>query len=175
MRYGADEVWERPAELATDNAYVMDAVAYHLSEQKETWDYIQLHHATNPLVTGIDILKAAGFMKLKDADFVISVCPCNVPLGVAKPISDGCSIQNWFPSLLRGLNRQDIKQSYQLDGNIYMGKYEIFRDNLDYWGTNIYAYKMPISKYCDIDDETDFAVAKCKLGGRSWLEKILSG
>lgn len=167
MKYGADEVWERPSELATKNAHVMDAIAYHLQEQGGRWDYVQLHHATNPLVTGIDILKAAQFMLRKKADFVISMCPNEAPLGVAGPIPDSGCVKGWFPKNIRCLNRQEITQPYQLDGNIYMGKYCIFRKNLDYWNTYIYAYKMPMSKYCDINDETDFIVAKCRLGERN--------
>jgi CMP-N-acetylneuraminic acid synthetase len=174
MQYGADEVWERPPELATKNAHISDAVAYHLCKQDETYDYVQLLHATNPLVTGIDILKAAQFMHRKQADFVISVCKSDVPLGVAKPIPPGDYIRNWFPRSLRNKNRQEVEQTWQLDGNIYIGKYEIFKENKDYWDTKIYAYKMPISKYCDIDDETDFTIAQTRLEGKSWLAKILS-
>lgn len=174
MKYGADAVWERPAELATNNAHVMDAVAYHLSEQEEMWDYVQLHHATSPLVTGIDILKAAQFMLRKKAAFVISMCPCDVPMGVAKGIPEDCNVCEWFPKSYVGLNRQEVEQPYQLDGNIYMGKYEIFRNNVDYWESNIYAYKMPVNKYCDINDETDFLVAQKHLEEKSWFAKILS-
>jgi len=166
IKYGVEVVW-RPKVLATNNAHVMDAIEYHLEGVKQEYDYIQLHHATSPLVTGIDILKAAQFMLRKKADFVISMCPCDVPLGVAGPISKDECVKGWFPKDIRCLNRQEVQQSYQLDGNIYIGKYEIFRDNLDYWDSNIYAYKMPINKYCDINTETDFTIAKCRLEERN--------
>ncbi len=165
---GADEIWWRPKELSSDNAHIMDAVSYHLNERgSEEWDYVQLHHATAPLVTGIDILKAAKFMLCKEADFVISMCPSDTPLGVAKPLSEDCKVNGWFPKAIRCLNRQELETPYQLDNNIYMGKYEIFRDKIDYWETNIYAYKMSLSKYCEIHDETDFQIARCKLEERS--------
>jgi len=164
------EVWRRPRELADSNSHVMDAIAYHLRLQfnlwGDKWDMVQMLHCTNPLVTGIDILKAAKFAVQKNADFVVSVCKSDVPLGVAKPVPDNKCIKGWFPGHLRQLNRQEIPQTYQLDGNIYLGKYDIFRNNKDYWNTNIYAYKMPRNKYCDINDEHDIKVAEMMLEER---------
>ena len=174
-KYGADKIWWRPHDFAQDSSHVMDAVQYHLYYHRiPEYDYICLHHATSPLVTGFDIRKAASFMLHKNADFVISMCPSNVPLGIAKPIpEDGC-VKGWSPKELRQLNRQEIQQPYQLDGNIYIGKWDIFYNNIDYWDTNIYAYKMPREKYLDINDETDIKVADSIFRGRSWYEKILS-
>ena len=175
--YGVDEVWERPEALSQDSSHVMDAIQYHLHKPPNCVfpkDYICLHHATSPLVNGFDIRKAAAWMLHKDADFVISMCPSEVPLGIAKPIpEDGC-VKGWSPKELRQLNRQEIQQPYQLDGNIYIGKWDIFYSNIDYWDTNIYAYKMPREKYLDINDESDIKLADSLFRGRSWLDKIRS-
>lgn len=177
ISYGADDVWWRPEGLSQDTSHVMDAICWHLHHFKHdytNYDYVQLHHATSPLVTGFDIRKAASFMLHKNADFVISMCPSDVPLGIAKPIpEDGC-VKGWSPKELRQLNRQEIQQPYQLDGNIYIGKWDIFYNNIDYWDTNIYAYKMSREKYLDINDESDIKLADSLFRGRSWLDKIRS-
>ena len=159
------EVWDRPAELSDGTSKVMDAINFHLLWEARKWDMVQLLHCTNPLVTGIDILKAAKFAVQKDADFVVSICESDVPLGVAKPVPDDRCLTGWFPKELRQLNRQDITQSYQLDGNIYLGKYHVFLSNKDYWDTKIYGYEMARDKYCDINDEVDLQIADMRLKG----------
>lgn len=157
------EVYMRPKELAKDNSHVMDAIQEQLHNIDEEYDYVCMHHATNPVVTGIDLLKAGKFMVQKNADFVLSVCESDVPLGVARPLPEDRCVKGWFPEELRQLNRQQISQTYQLDGNIYMGRWDVFYENKDYWDTNIYAYVMPRDKYCDINDEIDFKVAEMKM------------
>ena len=116
-------------------------------------------------------MKAALWLHNYGGSFLISVCESDVPLGVAKPIPDSKRLTDWFPRELRHLNRQEIKQTYQLDGNIYMGKWHVFRDHLDYWDTEIYAYLMPKEKHCHIDDELDLKVAAYKLGVEEQREK----
>jgi len=152
-------VWVRPKKLAGNSAHVMDTMQYHTRSLKSKYDYIIMHHATAPLVTSEDIDKALRFMVNKDADFVISMCKSE-GIGVTKPIPESGYVKGWFPESLKGLNRQEMADAYQLDNNIYIGKWDIFYYGLDYWGTDIYAFKMPRSKCADIDTEEDFLRAE---------------
>lgn len=153
------EVWRRPKKLAGNKARVMDTMQYHLRNCKERYDYVIMHHATAPLVTSEDMTKALKYAITKDADFVISVCESE-GIGVCRPIPQDDYLKGWFPEDLKGLNRQEMQQTYQLDNNIYIGKWNIFYYNVDYWNTNIYAFRMPRSKCADIDTEDDFIRAE---------------
>ena len=165
-KYGSGvEVWRRPDELATSNAHVMDTMQYHvqqLEKEGDVYDYVMMHHATAPLVDRLDVHKALNYLIRKDADFVVSMCKSLLSLGISRPVPDDMMVRGWFPKEFRGLNRQELPQAYELDNNIYVGKWQIFRDNIDYWDTNIYMYEMPQNKCADIDTEEDFKWAEIK-------------
>lgn len=154
---------KRPDDLASDNAHIMDVMQYVCRKQNRSYHYVHLLEPTSPLIDGIDIIKAANKLQHSGADFLISVCESDVPLGVAKPIGEDMSLRGWFPPELRHRNRQEVSKVYQLDGNIYMGRWHIFADKLDYWDTDIRAYIMPESKMAHIDDETDLKVAEWRM------------
>ena len=152
-------VIDRPKKLAGNTARVMDTMQYHTRSLRSKYDYVIMHHATAPLVTSEDMDKALRYMITKDADFVVSMCKSE-GIGVTKPIPESGYVKGWFPENLKGLNRQEMADAYQLDNNIYIGKWDIFYYGLDYWGTDIYAFKMPRSKCADIDTEEDFLRAE---------------
>lgn len=161
-RPGIDGLLFRPKKLATAKARVMDTMKYHCRELvKETdrYDIVIMHHATAPLVTYHDIDAALRYFEKKQADFVVSMCPSD-GIGVCRPVPADGLVKGWFPKELVGLNRQEIEPAYQLDNNIYIGKWDIFYHGLDYWNTNIYAFKMPRNKCADIDTEEDFQMAE---------------
>jgi len=164
LKYGSGvEVWRRPDELATSTAHVMDTMQYHvkqLEEEGDIYDYVMMHHATAPLVDSLDIHKALLYLLNKKADFVVSMCKSLLSLGVSGPVPDDKMVKGWFPKVYRGCNRQELPQTYILDNNIYVGKWGIFKNNIDYWDTNIYMYELPQCKYADIDTEEDFTFAE---------------
>ena len=163
-KYGSGvEVIDRPKKLASNNAHVMDTMQYHLKEMAkrgETYDYVMMHHATAPMVDRFDVHKAINFMLTKDADFVISMCKSEMPHGIALPVPADGLVKGWYPKDIRCKNRQELSHPYQLDNNIYIGKWDIFYHNVDYWNTNIYAFKMPKGKCADIDTEEGFTWAE---------------
>lgn len=161
LDYGSNvEVWNRPKNLATDTAKVMDTMEFHCRNSKEKYDYVIMHHATAPMVDRLDIHNALKFMFKNDADFVISMCKTFIPLGICRPVNNDLSVKGWFPKELRGRQRQEMPQTYQLDNNIYMGKWDIFYNNKDCWDSNIMMFEMPQSKYADIDTLDDFLWAE---------------
>lgn len=156
------EVQSRPKRLAEDRVSVLDVLPYVLKKiekQDKRYDYVQLLEPTAPLITGIDILKAARRFHYKKADALISVCESKAPLGISAPIPDDRSLKGWFPKELRRKCRRQTKTTYQLDGNIYFAKWDVFADGKDYWELDTYAYIMPDNKYVDVDNEIDLVLA----------------
>ena len=166
LKYGSGVgVLYRPTQLATGTSKVMDAIQYHLTwDIADTYDYVIMHHATAPLADSVDIKEALSTLIENKADFIISMCKSPLSLGVVKPVPENKSVRGWFPKELRGLNRQEIPTRYELDNNIYIGKWDIFKNNMDYWETNIIMYEMPVYKRADIDTEEDFKRAEKQYG-----------
>ena len=141
----------------------MDTMQYHCEELEwwgSTYDYVIMHHATAPLCDESDIRSAFKTMVRNDADFIISMCKSPIAINVAQPVPEDKWVKGWFPKEYRGLNRQELPVRYELDNNIYMGKWDIFKHNKDYWESKIMMYEMPIEKRADIDTEDDFRWAE---------------
>lgn len=159
--YKVDVQW-RPSELATNTSLVKDTMQYVVKALPDKYDYVQLLEATNPLVFHDDIRGAMHQIHRSNADFIVSVCPVDphIPLGFASPLPESGGLHEWFPEYLRCQRTQDVELGYHLDGNIYIGKDYIWREKIDYWTTDIIAYKMPNEKYCHIDTEGDLVLAE---------------
>lgn len=169
------EVQMRPEHLAKDEVPVTQILPYVIRHMGQEYDYTQILEPTGPLVEARDIRNAARrLFNNPDKDMIISVCPASAPLGFAAPIDDENNIRNWFPTHLRHKNRQDVGPVWQLDGNIYIAKTKVFDEQIDYWDTNIMAFKMPANKYVDIDDELDLRVAGMCLEERYANQSLLS-
>ena len=160
------EVQMRPQHLSGDEVGVTEILPYVIRHLGQVYDYTAILEPTGPLVEAEDLYDAMDKLVRRNADMIISVCPTAAPLGWTGPINVDDTLRGWFPSYLRNQNRQQVKTRYQLDGNIYIAKTWVFDTQRDYWDTNIIAYKMPASKYVDIDDADDLAMAELKLERR---------
>lgn len=163
--YGVS-IYKRPPELATTDSYVGDAMKEMLSRRPK-YDYVQLIEPTCPLLRPEDIKKAAKFCLEKDADMVISVSESTCPSGLSKPVPKDLCLTGWFPEELRTKNSQNIPLSYQVNGAIYLSKWFIWADGIDYWKTRIYAYIMGRHSTVDINDIYDFNHAEDVLRARN--------
>jgi len=160
------EVQMRPQHLSGDEVGVTEILPYVIRHLGQEYDHTAILEPTGPLVEADDIQKAWHRLYIADADMVISVCPASAPLGFVASMPKGHSLTNWFPKHLRHVNRQDVPIRYQLDGNIYMAKTWVFDQQIDYWSTTIVPCILPSSKFVDIDDAEDFAIAEFKLKRR---------
>jgi CMP-N-acetylneuraminic acid synthetase len=135
----------------------------------EIYDYVQIIEPTAPLLEGSIIKDAANFLTDHKADMVVSVCPTGAPNGIVGEIPDSLSLRGFVPKELRRKNRQQVKTRYQLNGMIYVGKWDIFYCNKDWWDTNIKAFIMDKDAHVDINDPTDFQLAEWILAKRNGL------
>mgnify|MGYP001612048008 CR=1 FL=1 len=176
-KHGLEVEYMQPPELATDKSVVRDVMINVLKWVKETdkqYDYVQLLECTSPLLTHQDIFRAAKMLTDKKADMVISVCQSHIPLGVSRPLGENLSLKGFLPKEIRNLNRQQIRDTYQLNSAIYIGKWDIFAEGKDFYEQEVFAYIMPEERSVHIDDQTDFAIAESYLKGKQWLKSILS-
>lgn len=165
------EVQMRPDHLSRDEVSVTQILPYVIRHLGQAYEYTAILEPTGPLVEALDIQRAFGFLKLRDAEMVISVCPTPAPLGFSAPLPSDDSLYQWLPREYKFKQRQDVSPAYMLDGNIYIAKTWIFDEQVDYWNTSVIAWRMPYSKYVDIDDEEDLKLAELKLERRlygSW-------
>ena len=160
------EVQMRPQHLSGDEVGVVEILPYVIRHLGKEYEYTAILEPTGPLVEAEDLYDAMDKLVRRNADMIISVCPTAAPLGFAAPLGANDSLRQWFPRKLRHTNRQDVATQYQLDGNIYIAKTVVFDYRLDYWDTDIIAYKMPASKFVDIDDADDLRMAELKLERR---------
>jgi len=170
LKYGA-KVQDRPKRLAEDSSPIREVMMFVVNNLGRTFDYVQLLEPTAPLVEGKDIKDACTKLIESGFDFLVSFTPSTAPMGVVGPILNAVAtngrmeknVKDWFPKELRQKRRQEIAiENYQVDGNLYIGKHEIFAKGKDYWEYDVYPYAMPKEKCGHIDTELDLQLAECK-------------
>lgn len=165
-RHGA-EVYTRPAELAGDEALVIDTLRdliLRIRDEGETAAYMVLMEATSPLRTPQDVQNC---LRLLDGDQLDSVATFTE---ASLPPEKAWRIENSVPSsYLEGadawLPRQKTQSAWELNGAVYA--FSI--DKLPATGKPLLfgksgAVAMPKERSLDINDETDFVIAEAMIG-----------
>ena len=160
---GAEVPFMRPPELAQDGSSALDAIVHALkwveAHDKE-YDYVQYIFPAAPLRTAEDIQNGARLLLSKKADMVISVCETDHPREWTNTLKQDGSLQNFVPKAYRDHNRQDLPVSYRINGAIYIAKWSVFYNRLDWFAQDTYAYIMPRERSIDIDTPLDFKLAE---------------
>ena len=161
--YGVEVPFMRPAELAADDSSAQDAIEHALKwveSQGKTYDYVQYIFPTAPLRTSEDLLNGIAVLQEKNADMVISVCKTNHPAQWMNELPADNSLNNFVDIKYRGKNNQTLPSTYRINGAIYVGKWRIFYEKLDWLEQNTFAYVMPRERSIDIDTLLDFKLAE---------------
>lgn len=164
---GLSDIYDEPQERC--DGRIEDAMVdllNHVEEEDKRYDYIYLLQCTAPLVMPHDVRLSIMTIVEREAPMLVSVCPAKAPFGVCKPIKDD-NIQGFLPKSKRGTNRQEFEQLWQLNAQIYIGKWDIWAQRKDYYETEVIPYRMPKERSVDIDDMTDFRIAEF-LMQRDW-------
>jgi len=161
--FGAEVPFKRPAELAGDNAKMMDVVIHCLGffkEKERLCDIIALLQPTSPLRTARDIDGAIEFFMDKKAQAVISVTECEyAPEWVGKLPPD-LNMRDFIDEKVKEKNRQDLCNYYRLNGSIFLAASEHLDKCRDWYGPGTFAYLMKKEHSVDIDDHFDFKFAE---------------
>lgn len=169
--YGS-EVIKRPPALATDDSLVGDTMV-HALRLLPKHDYVVLLEATSPLLIGRDLLSAATKLVSEKADMVLSVCKATPDMVMIGKLGKNGSMKNFIPKDLRTCPRQKRPDYYYLNGAIYMGKWDIFAKNRDFYEQNTIAYEMHPEDHIHVDTEVDWINVERAIERRKWAKVSL--
>jgi len=162
-KYGIEVPFIRPQSLASDNAVAADVLVHALKwveKSDRRYDYVQYIFPTAPLRTGDDIRNAAELLERRKADMVMSVCETDHPAQWVNILPEDHSLKNFVPPEYVNKNRQELPRTYRVNGAIFLAKWEIFYNKLNWFEQNNYAYIMPRERSVDIDHPMDLKVVE---------------
>tara|TARA_Y100000310_G_scaffold249098_1_gene255114 strand:+ start:2601 stop:3350 length:750 start_codon:yes stop_codon:yes gene_type:complete len=161
--YGANVPFIRPSELATDLAKEMDTTLHLIKwvedNLEEKYDYIIRLQCTSPLRTSEDIDKAIELMEEKGADSIISVNECLVTPVWTNTLPEDLSMKDFIKPEYKYKNRQELPIFYQLNGSVFIAKWELIKEKGSWYYDKSYACILPKENSIDIDEEMDLLIA----------------
>ena len=162
--YGAD-VFDRPAELATDDSLVVETVRHtvdELREEDETAQYVAMLEPTSPFRAPADVERCLDRLadEESDLDSVATFCDAEVNPHRTWRITDGVP-ETFLPDGTPWQPRQSLPDAYQLNGAVYAFDVDaVSEEGTSLLFGNSGAVVMPPERSVDIDTELDFAVAE---------------
>jgi N-acylneuraminate cytidylyltransferase len=158
-RGGCDVPFRRPADLASDNAAMID-VALHALESIPGYDILVLLQPTSPLRTSADIDAAFELFQRTGGNSCVSVSPVEQsPYWMYRVGHDGelTAILDLPEGVAR---RQDLPPVYALNGAIYISNVAALKASRSFVTRETVGYMMPAERSIDIDTAADFEAAK---------------
>lgn len=160
--HGADVPFERPDELATDDAPTAPVVVHALDwfdrEAAKSYETVVLLQPTSPLRTSDHVDDALEQFERTEADSLLSVYPTYSHRW--ERTDGGAKRLNYTGKRKR---RQEKEPEYVENGAIYVVDANQFREEKDFSVGKTVLYEMDESTSVDIDNETDMAIAECLL------------
>jgi CMP-N-acetylneuraminic acid synthetase len=165
---GAKVPFIRPDYLSNDNATSNDVILHALKNINIKYDIIVLLQPTSPLRSAMDIDNAIELLIDKNAEGVVSVCPCEHSPLWANEIPNNLSLGDFLHSSLSGKRSQDLPEYFRLNGAVYVYHIDAFlRLEGIFYSDQVYAYKMPTERSVDIDNSIDFSLAEVLIDPRN--------
>lgn len=171
--YGAEVPFLRDKEMASDSAYIWDAVAEVLRNYErlgKKFDTVALLQPTSPLRLAEDICQAYEIMAEKKAAAVVSVCEAEYPPLWCNTLPEDLNMDG-FSRPETEVPRQALERYYRTNGAVYIVSAStlLTGGGLTLYGPGSYAYIMPKKRSIDIDDPVDFLIAEVLM--KSEIEK----
>ncbi|WP_243224834.1 cytidylyltransferase domain-containing protein [Microbacterium sp. CIAB417] len=172
--FGATGVVRRPAEMATDTAGKVPAIAHAVRATEErtgaTYDVCVDLDATSPLRTVDDIRAAVAMFEKERPESLITGVEArrNPYFNLVEEQPDGTVAVSKKPddAVLR---RQDAPRCFDMNGSIYVWSREaLLEDQVVFFPSTI-LYEMPPERSTDVDSEFDFRVVEWLMAQRDDL------
>jgi CMP-N-acetylneuraminic acid synthetase len=158
---------KRPQKYCTDRSKALEVVNYYFKKfslEKEKYGTISLLLATCPLRDANDIKKAFAILKQnKKADGIISITDYGFPYKMSLNKNSRSFIKPYWKNspLITGNTRsQNHKPVFRPNGGFYIQYLDKFRNNKNFFKGNIMGHYMPLEKSIDVDNFTQFKIAK---------------
>ena len=163
-RQGVDCVVDRPPSLAQDESRSIDVVLHAvdvLAKQGKEYEYVMLLQPTSPLRTSKHIDDALKLMSAKKATVVVSVCETEHPVSWMGYLSKDLMMDEFLDSLKTDLANDSDRESYQINGAIYLLKISaLIKQKIPFPTPGAFAYIMKRADSVDIDTQLDFDFAE---------------
>jgi len=162
-RYGAEVPFLRPAKLSTDKAKMIDAIfhAMHfLKKQGNSYDILILLQPTSPLRSVNDVNRALQMFIKKNANAVVSVSSADHNSHITNSLPNNLSMEDFVNFSNKSKNFHNNETLYQINGALYIVKWNFLKKNKDWFSKKTYAFIMKKEHSVDIDDEIDFLFAE---------------
>jgi pseudaminic acid cytidylyltransferase len=162
--HGATVPFERPAELASDTAQVVDVVDHaleHYDEQGEEFTELGVLLPTSPLRTAADLRGAADrFRDSEEAEFLMCVTEYQFSPFEALVERDGWLEEFWDDASFYETRSQDRPDLVVDNGAAYLMDVDAYRRERIFYGEKLIPYYMPPERSVDIDERFDFEFAE---------------
>ena len=167
-RAGAEVLFDRPEELATDNtsseAVLTHAMSYITEHDEQSYDAVMLLEPTSPFATHEDYDKAIELMTKKNANLVVGMREVTINSVFQGPISQEGSIGEIVEGILDldALGRQQVPEEFTMNGAFYLIRWDFFlRTQKRYCDpANSYGIVMPPERSVEIDEPLDLKFAQ---------------
>lgn len=159
---GAEVPFLRPADLATDDANVVDAVLHVIDTLGEAPDHVVLLQATSPLRQACDIDGCIRQCLESGAPAACSVTPAPKSPYWMFSLDAGGRVHPVIEREERpGEQRQALPSAYVANGAVYVAETGWLRRERTFWRPGVtLGYVMPPERSVDIDTLLDFRVAE---------------
>jgi N-acylneuraminate cytidylyltransferase/CMP-N,N'-diacetyllegionaminic acid synthase len=169
--WGADELIERPADLAHDQADKAPAIRHALASvearRNATFDLLVDLDATSPLRAVEDIRGAVTLLEDSGATSVITAAPARRSpyFNLVELDEDGHVRLCKTPDRAVG-RRQDAPPCFDMNASIYVWRRDAFLADPQVFYPDTRLFVMPEERSHDIDSELDFAIVEFLMSRR---------
>lgn len=169
--WGADQVIQRPLELARDNSAKLPAIR-HCVEQAELhtktcFDILVDLDATSPLRLPDDICGAVQLLESKDIPNVITASPARrSPYFNLVELEENGAVRLSKQLDTALVRRQDSPPCFDMNASIYVWKRQAFMENPAIFYGETRLFVMPEERSIDIDTELDFEIVNMLMSKR---------
>ena len=151
----------RPDNLSTDSTSSDDVIIYELNKT-EDFDIVCMLQPTSPLRDFEDIDSAFKEFFKAMANSMVSVSKNLHPPYWSFRIN-GSYLESLFPNKNINKRRQELPETYMLNGAIYIAKIDFYKKNKSFLSSQTVPYLMAENKSIDIDSIEDFLLAEKEL------------
>lgn len=160
--YGATVPFQRPEELASDTAQVVNVTDHTLNyyeQQGREFDHLSVLLPTTPLRTATDLQNAyEKFESASEAEFLMCVTEYQYSPFEALHEDDGY-LKNYWDEF-DGRRSQDRPDLVVDTGAAYVMDVDAYKRERTFYGSKLVGYHMPPERSVDIDEPSDLKLAE---------------
>jgi N-acylneuraminate cytidylyltransferase/CMP-N,N'-diacetyllegionaminic acid synthase len=164
-RYGAEVLFNRPAELASDTASSNDVVLHAMDwverNERRSYDAVMLLEPSSPFARADHYDAAIKLFRERNADLVVGMREAEVSSVFVGTLGDNGSIAPIVEKLLRNqkLRRQDQKPDVTMNGALYLVRWQTLKESRKIYSNPASSYGLLMDRMHSIEIETPHDLA----------------